>query len=155
MNNCMLTLQTLHLSNIQPLASLSHPWLSAIDNGQIVYAIFLDLKRAFDTVDTLILLGKLRVIGCSDSALRWFESYLSDRSQNVMFNNASSETRFTSVGVPQGSILGPLLFLIAINDLPSVVRHSNLTMYADDTTLYMCGVDHKELYTAKVTGRLG
>ena len=76
--------------------------------------------------------------------MRWFKSYLCDRSQNVSYNNVLSETRNTFAGVPQGSILGPLLFLM-INDLPNVLKHSNLTMYADDTTLYLCGVDQREL----------
>ena len=124
------------------LASLTHPWHGAIDIGQIVCAIYLDLKRAFDTVAIFILLCKLRAAGCSEKALLWFKSYLCDRLQKVNFNNSFSDTRSTFAGVPQGSILGPLLFLIMVNDLPSVIKHCKLTMYADDTTLYICGVNN-------------
>ena len=113
-----------------------------ICNLQIVCAIYLDLKRAFDTVAIFILLCKLRAAGCSEKALLWFKSYLCDRFQKVNFNNSFSDTRSTFAGVPQGSILGPLLFLIMVNDLPSVLKHCKLTMYADDTTLYICGVDN-------------
>ena len=127
------------------LASMTHPWHCAIDIGQIVCAIYLDLKRAFDLVEIYILLCKLRAVGCSENALRWFKSYLCNRSQKVSFNNAFSETRNTFAGVPQGSILGPLLFLVMINDLPSVLKHCNFTMYADDTTVYLCGVNQQEL----------
>ena len=129
------------------LASLTHPWHCAIDIGQIICAIFVDLRRAFDTVEIYILLCKLRAVGCSERVLRWFKSYLCNRSQKVSFKNAFSDTRNTFAGVPQGSILGPLLFLIMINDLPGVLEHCNLTMYADDTTLYLCGTDHVVLQT--------
>ena len=78
----------------------------------------------------------------TEKALLWFKSYLCDRLQKVNFNNSFSDTRSTFAGVPQGSILGPLLFLIMVNDLPSVLKHCKLTMYADDTTLYICGVDN-------------
>ena len=78
---------------------------------EIVCAIYLDFKRAFDTVAIFILLGKLRAAGCSEKDLRWFKSYLCDRLQKVNFNKSFSDTRSTFAGVPQGSILGPLLFL--------------------------------------------
>ena len=117
-----------------------------LDIGQIVCAIYLDSKRAFDTVAIFIFLCKLRAVGCSEKALLWFKSYLCDRSQNVNFNNFFSDTRTTFAGVPhQGSKLGTLLFLIMINDLPNVLKHCKLTMYADDTTLYVCGVDNRVL----------
>ena len=90
----------------------------------------------------LILLCKLRAAGCSEKALLWFKPYLCDRSQKVNFNSSFADTRSTFAGVPQGSILGPLLFLIMVNGLPSVLKHCKLTMYADDTTLYICGVDN-------------
>ena len=127
------------------LASLTHPWHCAIDIGHIVCAIYVDLRRAFDTVQIYILLCKLRSVGCSEKVLRWFKSYLCERSQNVSFNDVLSDMRNTFAGVPQGSILGPLLFLIMINDLPNVLKNCKLTMYADDTTLYLCGKDQVEL----------
>lgn len=98
----------------------------------------IDFKKAFDMVDHRILLKKLSMYKCSDNTMSWFHSYLSDRSQIVSINGKHSEKEKVSCGVPQGSILGPLLFLVFINDLPLALQSfvSSTDLYADDTTFY-------------------
>ncbi|KAL9951294.1 hypothetical protein ACROYT_G043933 [Oculina patagonica] len=107
-----------------------------MDNGLVNGVVFIDLKKAFDTVDHGIMLVKLKNIGVTSTHLAWFDSYLSSRCQKTVIGQASSSTRKVSVGVPQGSILGPLLFTIYINDLPTVLRNSTVTLFADDTALH-------------------
>ena len=97
--------------------------------------IFVDLKKAFDTIDHKILLQKLRCYGVDDSALLWFSSYLTDRKQKCFVNGKLSKSNSISYGVPQGSIIGPLLFLIYINDLPNCLNEGLPRMYADDTNI--------------------
>ena len=107
-----------------------------IDNGEIPINIYLDLSKAFDTLDHRILLHKLHYYGIRNTALALFESYLSHRYQYVNYNDNISNELLIKTGVPQGSILGPLLFLIYINDLPKCSNVFELVTYADDTTLF-------------------
>lgn len=103
---------------------------------QYVGAVFLDLSKAFDTISHDILISKLEYYGIRGKCLNLLESYLQNRHQYVCVNGTKSCLKPVSLGVPQGSILGPLLFLIYINDLPSVVNYSDCLLYADDTTLF-------------------
>ena len=105
----------------------------------VVGAVFLDLRKAFDTVNHKVLLSKLSAFNCSPLTLSWIESYLTGRRQHVTVNNRLSPALDLSTGVPQGSILGPLLFTLYINDLPSVCPDVETQLYADDTVIYsMC-----------------
>ena len=106
-----------------------------MDNNMIPFSIFLDLSKAFDTIDHAILLDKLKHYGINGKYIQLFESYLSNRQQYVEIDNIKSNTLRMTTGVPQGSILGPLLFIIYINDFPKFSNMFNFTPYADDTTL--------------------
>ena len=107
--------------------------------------IFIDLKKAFDTVNHQILLDKMENYGVRDSANLWFKNYLNDREQFVFINGIESEKEKISCGVPQGSVLGPLLFLLFINDLPNATNFLTL-LFADDTTFQVSGTDLNELF---------
>ena len=108
--------------------------------------IFIDLKKAFDTVDHEILLQKMSHYGVRDTANLWFQSYLSDREQFVSVHGTESAKTKIKCGVPQGSVLGPLLFLIFINDLPNATDFLTL-LFADDTTFQVSDVDLDQLFT--------
>ena len=120
-------------------------WLHSIDVGRLIAAIYVDLKRAFDTVNPPIMLLKLKRKGVNELALRWFYSYLNDRKQHVEVRGTASSQNEMSLGVPQGSILGPLLFLIYIDDIVDVIKNSKITMYADGTTLYVSGTSLNDI----------
>ena len=110
-------------------------WAYNIDRGKINAVVFLDLNKAFDTVDHKILLSKLKNYGISGNAYQWFESYLENRTQICSINGSLSSKRILSCGVPQGTILGPLLFFLYINDLPNCLSYCDPIMYADNTHL--------------------
>ena len=112
-------------------------WKIAIHNNKIIVAVFLDLRRAFETLDRNILLLKLSKYGIENIELKWFESYLSNRTQQTRVNEVISSEITTSIGVPQGTVLGVFLFLIYINDIERVVTNCKLLMFADDALLYV------------------
>ena len=122
-----------HHSTSYALTCLYDNISSAIDNKEYTVGIFIDLSKAFDTVDHDILLSKLEHYGIRGTALSWFESYLNKREQYIEFNGHRSELWRIKCGVPQGSILGPLLFLVYTNDLCNVSKVVDFIPFADDT----------------------
>ena len=114
---------------------------SAIDNKESTVGIFIDLSKAFDSVDHNILISKLEHYSVRGTSLRGFESYLSNRQQYVEFNGVSLESCEIKCGVPQGSILGPLLSLLYINDLCNVSKVVDFILFADDTNIFF---SHKD-----------
>ena len=124
-----------NLSTSNAINSMLQYVYEELDKNQIVLSLFLDFRKAFDSVNHKILLKKLNKYGVRGIALKWFESYLTERRQYVSLNGKSSETQTISCGVPQGSILGPLLFLIFINDFPKCSSFFKFTLFADDSKL--------------------
>lgn len=118
------------------LLSMVDSWLSALDNDKLVGVLFIDFQKAFDLVDHEILLSKLKLYGLSEETYAWFKTYLTQRRQFVSISDIKSNLKPITCGVPQGSILGPLLFLLFINDLPLYTEGVNAELYADDTTLF-------------------
>ena len=106
-----------------------------LDSGKLPISIFLDLSKAFDTLNHTILLKKLAYYGLNGTSLDWFRSYLSDRSQYVDYDGTTSISLPLTTGVPQGSILGPLLFIIYMNDIHEASQNFKVILYADDTNL--------------------
>ena len=123
-------------STVTALATVTDDWLQSIDKGELTGTIFVDLQKAFDMVDHLILLSKMESMGVKGVELEWFKSYLSNRRIRTSVNNELSDEKLISSGVPQGSLLGPLLFIIFINDINSAFSKCKLHLYADDTVIY-------------------
>lgn len=117
------------------LTDIYNTFCKALDEGKEVRAVFCDISKAFDRVWHRGLLYKLRRAGITGSLLQWFSNYLHDRKQRVVLPGATSDWSTVRAGVPQGSILGPLLFLIYINDIVEDI-HSSIRLFADDTSLY-------------------
>ena len=117
------------------LVSLTETVRNTLDNKRFGCGIFIDLQKAFDTVNHNILLSKLEHYGVRGCALEWFRSYLSDRKQYVSVNGSNSSLLSINCGVPQGSVLGPLLFLLYINDLPNASKKLTFYLFADDANI--------------------
>ena len=121
------------------LTAIIDDWITAIDNNEIVGTVFIDLSKAFDLVDHEILLAKLNCYQFNADSLKWFSSYLYGRYQQVSISGKLSANKHIKTGVPQGSVLGPLLFMIYINDLALETNKSVLDFFADDLTMSVTG----------------
>ena len=111
--------------------------------------MFIDLQKAFDTVDINILLRKLELYGIRGKCNNWFRSYLTGRRQYVSLNGKTSDLKEIFHGVPQGSVLGPLLFIIYINDLPNSLIFGTATLFADDTCILFSSISLIVSYLSK------
>ena len=109
----------------------------AMNNNKILIATYIDAMKAFDTVDHQILLQKAEYYGIKGDTLSWLRNYLTERYQCTISNNVISDTKLITCGVPQGSVCGPLLFLLYINDIAKVLDHCKVSLYADDTVIYV------------------
>jgi hypothetical protein len=121
-------------STVNQLIFITHKIYEALEQGKEVRMVFLDISKAFDKVWPRGLLHKLEQLGVRDPLLKWLKSYLTGRKQRVIIEGQASDWREVNAGVPQGSVLGPLLFLIYINDITTDLQSSSF-LYADDTSL--------------------
>ena len=134
LSSCQSGFRSLH-STLTALLEATNSWSVNIDNGFLNGVVFIDLKKAFDTIDHEIILRKLSYFGADQATAKWFQSYLSNRTQRCNVNGNLSTASTVTCGVPQGSILGPLLFLMYINDLPNCLQVAAPRMFAHDTSI--------------------
>ncbi len=133
-------------STIRAVNEFTDDVIASFENKENSLGVFLDLSKAFDTIDHNILFRKLEWYGIRGMALDWFKSYLNNRKQYVQYKNVKSSTLAIPCGVPQGSVLGPLLFIIYTNDLPNCLSWSKAILFADDTTIYLSSKNIENLY---------
>ena len=126
-------------STARSVAELTDGLFSSVNDGKTALAAFVDLRKTFDTVNNNILLQKLHLYGVRGNNLCWCKSYLGNRSQATLANGKLSCSRGLVCGVPQGSVLGPLIFILYINDMQSALMNRNIQLYADDTVIYATG----------------
>lgn len=110
-------------------------WKINIEKNKITLAVFLDFKRAFETVDKSIMIEKLKTIGINETELLWFKNYLKNRQQYTKYNGHSSDNINVNIGVPQGTALSVILFIIYINDIVKVPNFGTVFLFADDSVL--------------------
>jgi hypothetical protein len=132
------------LSTVMQLTEMYHAFCQAVSDGKEIRVVFLDISKAFDRVWHKGLIWKLHKIGIRGRLLLWIENYLKERYQRVIINGQYSDWTKIIAGVPQGSVLGPLLFLVFINDITSVINHCKIRLFADDTCLFIT-VDDREV----------
>ncbi len=111
-------------------------WTSALDDSEYVDVVYLDISKAFDSVSLTKLLCKLGYYGIDGDLFLWIKAFLTNRKQRVWVGSQFSEWKNVGSGVPEGSVLGPLLFVLYINDIVNVVKHSSIKLFADDCKLY-------------------
>ena len=132
-------------STIDSAVTLVDKIFKAMNDREITVATFIDLSKAFDTVNHSILLKKLEYLGVKGLTLLWLTDYISNRVQRTVCNNSTSNPLEVVCGVPQGSVLGPLLFLVYVNDMSSAIGNSSYQLYADDTVVYKAGMNIDEI----------
>ena len=147
LSKCQFGFRRYH-STTTALLDSTNQWYSNMDKGLLNIVAFLDLKKAFDTIDHEILIEKLNMYGVKRHSLGLLESYITNRSQKCFINGTLSHSKPIKCGIPQGSILGPLFFLVYINDLPNCLEYCTPRMFADDTTLTVCGKSTHEISSA-------
>ena len=128
-------------STTHSIVNLTNSILNAVNNQETCQAVFIDLKKAFDTVNHKILLKKIEHIGIRGELLIWISNYLHNRIQRTFANNVLSSTLPVNCGVPQGSILGPLFFILYVNDVKKYINNVEIGLYADDTVLFSYNSD--------------
>lgn len=122
------------------IQGLVQEWKETMDEGLMIIVVFLDLKRAFETIDKEVLLQKLKeYYGVKGNVIKWIRSYLTERGQKVKYGTATSNERKVKYGIPQGSVLGPLLFILFINDISRIFNCAKFHLFADDTIIYLSG----------------
>ena len=134
---------------------MTDTWLKAIHEGKLVWSAMIDFHKAFNLVDHQLLLKKVRIYQISNMSLYWFKSYQRNRTEQAVISDCSSVNRDVLCGVPRGSILGPLLFLLFINDLPLSLKASliSVVLCADDTTFYRTVSDETSVETNQMKHR--
>ena len=132
-------------STTQAVTEIVDNLLQEVDNDKITAGIYLDLSKAFDTVDHSIVLTKLKHYGIRGEALKWFQSYLTNRQQFTVANGICSTKQKVLYGVPQGSVLGPLLFLLYVNDIAAAVPRHKLRLFADDSNIFVSDINPRSL----------
>ena len=128
-----------HHSTTTALLEIMECINAAMDNSEITILTLLDYSKAFDCANHKLIIAKLKALGFKETALKWIESYLNNRSQQVITDKGKSTWKFLRNGVPQGSILGPLLFTILISDIGKTIKYCTHHCYADDTQLFLSG----------------
>ena len=126
-------------STSHAINSLVDQFHDSVAKNEFMIGLFIDLSRAFDTISHTILIDKLYKYGIRGIALEWIKDYLLNRKQYVVYNNTKSKLSSVEIGVPQGSILGPLLFLIYVNELPNISSTLSCIQFADDTSIFIRG----------------
>jgi len=133
-------------STINAVSKFTYDTILALELSNYNLSVLLDLSMAFDTINHNLLCKKVCPYGIRGVAMEWFGSYLTERKQYVYYKCIDSKLFPITCGVPQGSVLGPLLFILYSNDLPGSLRYTTYILFADDTTIYVSGKHITELY---------